>query len=196
MRAKCLVGVLVLSSSLAHAEGPWIVGASAEYIRDGRIGTSIGYGYFYDGPTGLGFGLEVGRRLRPWLSLSLTYQLTQVSGKYTLDPGWAELAERQHRLGPQIDLWPVPGRVRTSGGLVRSWRRSATYFDVPVAPNDLLTRRTSNNTYKFQLGVVPLRWRDFELELNAAVYRELGEKELGEVSRFSFGFGFGLRWRG
>lgn len=176
---------------LGRANGPWFVGASAQYIRDGRFGY-VDFHHHY-GPTGWGYGLEAGRRLQPWLSISLIYRLANLSELIGTDPGTADFTERQLRLGPRIDLWPVPGRLRMGAAFVRSWRRSETVFDRTGFSR--LTR-TSDNTYELQVGVVPLRWHGFELELSGSFSREPSAGTSWE-GRFlsTFSVGFGLRWR-
>jgi hypothetical protein len=178
---------------LGRANGPWFVGANAQYIRDGRVGLIANH--HHNGPTGWGYGLEAGRRLLPWLSISLIYRLANLSELIFTDPGTADFTERQLRLGPRLDLWPVPGRLRMGIAFVRSWRRSETVFDRSGTSH--LTR-TSDNTYELQVGVVPLRWHGFELELSGSFSREpppdeAWSREGGLLSTYSVGFG--LRWR-
>lgn len=174
-----------------RANGPWFVGASVQYIRDGRVGYIENFGH--DGPTGLGYGLEAGRRLLPWLSLSLTYRLAYLSEQIYTDPGNADYSERQHRLGPRIDLWPVPSRLRMGVAFVRSWRRSEMAFTRPVA---VYSSGTADNTYELHLGVVPLRWQGFELEVSGSFSREPSEERASNARSLStFTVGIGLRWR-
>src|SRR5688572_8978411 len=79
------------------------------------------------------------------------------------------VTERQLRLGPRIDLWPMPGRLRMGVAFVRSWRRSETVF---ARTGFSSTTRTSDNMYEVQVGVVPLRWHGLELELSGSFSRE------------------------
>lgn len=188
------------SALLGRANGPWFVGASAQYIRDGRVGT---FGsHFHEGPTGWGYGLEAGRRLLPWVSISLICRLANLSELIHTDPGTADFTERQLNLGPRIDLWPVPGRLRMGVAFVRSWRRSETVFSrmgggpPELGGGDPQRTRTSDNMYELHLGVVPLRWHGFELELSGGFSREPSEAASREGRILStFSVGFGLRWR-
>jgi hypothetical protein len=179
------------SAVLGRANGPWFVGASAQYIRDGRARESDLN--FDEGPAGWGYGLEAGRTLLPWLSISLTYRLANLRGLIWTDPGTADFTERQHRIGPRIDLWPVPGRLRMGVAFVRSWRRSETAFNrLPFVGHT----SGSDNLYELHLGVVPLRSHGFELELGGSFSREpseAGSRDGKSVSTFSVGIG--LRWR-
>ena len=178
------------SAVLGSANGPWFVGASVQYIRDGRVGY-IGY-HYHERPTGFGYGLEAGRNLLPWLSVSLIYRTANLSEEIWTDPGTADFTERQHTLGPRIDLWPVPGRLRLGVAFVRSWRRSQKAFS---RPPQVLDDSTSDNRYELYLGVVPLRWHGFELELTGSFSREPDEVASAEGEILStFSVGFGLRW--
>jgi hypothetical protein len=176
------------SAWLGRASGPWFVGASAEYIRDGRVG--VFGNHYHEGPTGLGYGVEAGRNLLPWLSISMIYRIANVREQIWTDPGTADFTERQQRLGPRIDLWPVPGRLRMGVAVVGAWRRSETDYDRPPATQ---YRSTSDISYDLHLGVVPLRWHGFELELNGNFFRAPGELDGRLLSTFSVGLG--LRWR-
>lgn len=199
MKTLVIVALMLASAGSARAEsaalgredGPWFVGASVQYIRDGRVGPI--QNFIHDGPTGLGYGLEAGRTLLPWVSLSLTYRLTNLSEEIWTDPGTADFTERQHRLGARVDVWPLPGRLRMGAALVRTWRRSEMAFNRPPA---VYVGRTADNTYELHLGVVPVRWRGFELELGGSFSREPSSADLMEGRLLStFSIGLGLRWR-
>ncbi len=199
MKALVVVALVVATAGRARAEsavlgrtnGPWFVGANVQYIRDGRIGT-VRY-HYHEGPTGLGYGLEAGRTLLPWLSISLIYRLANVSEQVWTDPGTADFTERQHRLGPRIDVWPLPGRLRLGASLVRTWRRSEMEFNRPVHVH---TEHTADNTYELHVGVVPVRWRGFELELSGSFSREPSEEAaMDDLILSTFSVGLGLRWR-
>jgi hypothetical protein len=112
------------------------------------------------------------------------------------DPGTADFTERQLRLGPRIDLWPVPGRLRMGVAFVRSWRRSEMAFSARGVDPAPILNRASDNTYELRLGVVPLRWQGFELELSGSFSREPDEAAASDGQILStFSVGFGLRWR-
>lgn len=185
-----VVGVAGSARAESEARGPWFVGANVHYIRDGRVGYIRNF--IHDGPTGLGYGLEGGRTVLPWLSVALTYRLASLSEDVWVDPGTAEFTERQHRLGVRIDLWPVEGRLRLGAALVRSWRRSQMAFSSPTV---VYVDRTADNTYELSLGVVPVRWRNFELEIAGTFSREPSvEASLDGQDLSTFSLGLGLRW--
>lgn len=200
MKALVIVALVLANAGSARAEnevlgsenGPWIVGASVQYIRDGREGF-IG-NFFHEGPTGLGYGLEVGRTLLPWVSASLTYRLAHLSEEdIWTDPGSADFTERQHRLGARIDLWPLPGRLRMGAAVVRTWRRSEMSFNRPATT---YVDHDADNTYELHLGVVPVRWHGWELEISGSFAREPTWEHLNEGQLLStFTVGLGLRWR-
>ncbi len=189
MKGLLVVALVLAVAGNARAEsaprGPWFVGANVHYIRDGRTGLIASWDY--EGTTGFGYGLEAGRTVVPWLSVALTYRLASVSGDVSTDPGQTELTERQHRIGPRIDLWPIAGRLRFGVGLVRTWRRTQ------------LASRTvhyADTTYELSLGVVPVRWRNFELEVTGTFSRDPTEEAaIGGENLSTFTVGLGLRWR-
>ena len=184
------------SPVLGRADGAWFAGASVQYVRDGRAGRFGNHDH--EGPAGMAYGVEGGLTLLPWLSLSLTGRFSSVGEEIYTDPGTADFSERQLRIGPRIDLWPLPGRIRLGASVVRSWRWSETFFHGSRlgGPQQLVTNDTAYNQYELQLGVVPLRWHGFELELTGSFSREPSERLTSESRILStFSVGLGLRWR-
>lgn len=175
---------------LHRTDAPWFVGASVQSIRDGRVGR-IAF-HHHEGPTGLGHGLEGGRVLRRWISIAWMLRRAHLSEWIYTDPGNVHFNERQIRIGPRIDVWPVPGWIRVGAAFIRSWRQSER------VSNTGQTSRgpRSDDTYELQVGVVPLQWRGFEVELNGSVSQEK-DKAAAAEGRFlsTYTYGLTLRWR-
>jgi len=195
VKTHVIVAIVLAATGTARAEspprGPWFAGASVHYIRDGRVGFIENFRH--DGPTGLGYGLEAGRTVLPWLSVALTYRLASLSEDVWVDPGTAQFTERQHRFGPRIDFWPLAGRLRFGAALVRTWRRRQMEFHRPPA---VYGGRSVDNTYELSFGIVPVRRGNFELEMTGTFSRERGEDaQIAGRDLSTFTFGLGLRWR-
>jgi len=189
VKAVAMIALTLAFAGSAHADTrPWFVGASVHYIRDGRAEADSFDIWEY--LTGWGTELEAGRTLLPWLSVSLTYRVARVSGEVYIDPGDADFTEWEHRLGPRIDIWPIAGRFRMGATFVRSWRRGEVAFN--RGPARVGHVRTVDNMYELSLGVVPVRWQGYELEVSGTFSREPSTR-YEQLSTFSVGLG--LRWR-
>lgn len=204
MRAAVLVLLLGIAPSvsaenavLGDATRELFVGGSGRYIHDGRRGTQ-GY-WYHEGVSGAGGALEGGLVIRPWVSVSLIGRLGYVSETIETDPGTADYTERQITVGPRVDVWPVAGRLRIGAAIAGTLRRSETHFwpsrILGPSPERTVTDETTGSTLELQIGVVPLRWRGYELEVNGSVARESDAPHWGDEAVYTYALGLGLRWR-
>lgn len=140
--------------------------------------------------TGMGIGLEAGWQLAPPISISLSARRSLLSDTFFADPGRRDFRSRQLVASARVDLWPLPRRLRMGVAIGRSWDR---YGSRAVGEGDFSENDRSRTLLEAHLGVVVLRWRSFELEVQGShAGIDLGHGDTKQV----FSAGVGVRWRG